>query len=85
MVIHLESGSCASGASVGDIWEWVEDTDLRDKYMLNDIYNEQYRCPTCDTSFKFASGLLQHVGTRACQQNPKQTIAEFRNLLAQRV
>lgn len=84
MMIHLESGTCASGTSGRDIWEWVEEVDLRDKY-LDEFYDEQYRCPTCDTLFKFASGLLQHVGTRACQQNPKQTIAEFRNLLAQRV
>lgn len=67
MLLHLETGTCASGA---------------DRYFVSDIGRRCYRafhyisyssgypfqCPTCETPFGLMSGLVQHVESDHCDE-----------------
>jgi hypothetical protein len=84
MIIHLESGTCASGTDVLDLnesaamcyqWQKFLDEEYRDDmlscYDLEEEYDGivyPFKCPGCDTTFSKLSGLFQHVSSGSCEQ-----------------
>ncbi|KAL2432178.1 hypothetical protein ABEF95_003249 [Exophiala dermatitidis] len=66
MALHLESGYCTSGVDLDKIDNAVFD-DAHCAEYVNDWMDEyRFRCPNCEKDFRFVSGLLQHVDSRAC-------------------
>lgn len=64
MVLHLERGTCPSGANLETVNNAAELTTDIDIYMSgNSSYT--YDCSSCD-SFRFMSGLLQHIESDRC-------------------
>lgn len=68
MLIHLESGICASGADCEKLdrfaylcYQWKAYTNGWNEYY-------KYKCPDCQTVFRHLSGLFQHVESDACNQ-----------------
>lgn len=84
MIIHLESGACASEIEIIDLnesaaecyqWKAYLDADYRDDLLNRRNLDFEYtkpayafRCPKCDTGFTKLSGLFQHVESKACNQ-----------------
>ena len=69
MVLHLEAGSCESGADC----EWIVEVALEcyqsQWYTREDNPDFDFECPTCDTPFRYMSALLQHSESGACDGN----------------
>lgn len=85
MVLHLESGNCESGTELHDINTWVFD-DFGCRQYTNqwtDYY--QFCCPTCSNTFRYISGLMQHIESNACDQNAKMTTHQFKSLIDQKI
>jgi len=83
MVIHLESGNCERVLNLDDLSKEVYYMPRSlGRSILPGWLDDLFCCPTCAKTFKSASGLLQHVDTLACEQDPAETIAEFRVLLS---
>ncbi|KAJ5022570.1 hypothetical protein J3E73DRAFT_434043 [Bipolaris maydis] len=84
MIIHLESGTCASSIDILDLnksaamcyqWQKFLDEEYRDDilscYDLEEEYDGAvypFKCLECDTTFSKLSGLFQHVGSGSCEQ-----------------
>ena len=84
MIIHLESGTCASEIDIIDLnesaaqcfqWKAYLDEEFRDGLLNRRAVQSDYddtvypfRCPECDTVFTKLSGLFQHVHSKACSQ-----------------
>lgn len=84
MIIHLESGTCASGIDILDLnksaamcYQWrkfLAEEYRNDMLSCCDLEEEYYykvypfMCPECDTSFSKLSGLFQHAGSGSCEQ-----------------
>lgn len=80
MILHLESGSCASGIDKSDLEtsaafcyqsRYFMDEDSRqaifDDYDLaDDCFH--FDCPDCDMEFRKLSGLFQHIESQTCDQ-----------------
>ena len=66
MLIHLEAGTCGSGVGRDEIDDWAFHYSRAYTNNWNDYY--RYQCPTCRENFRFVSALLQHVESRACEQ-----------------
>ena len=68
MMIHLESGTCDCGIDRHELdrlaYKCYQSRDYTNGW--NDYY--RYRCPHCDFTFRFVSGLFQHVESEACNQ-----------------
>ena len=67
MVLHLEAGTCGSGVNLDEI------TDLafecrQSRYYSSGHSDFDFECPTCETSFVYMSGLLQHAESRFCDE-----------------
>lgn len=86
MMIHLESGICESGV----------DCDRLDRlgyfcYQSDDYTNDwnayyKYKCPHCQTKFRFLSGLFQHVESDARNQQLQGTsIGKLENFISIKV
>ncbi|PTB64816.1 hypothetical protein BBK36DRAFT_1123676 [Trichoderma citrinoviride] len=68
MVLHLEVGRCQSGLSCDDIDRFACDCRQSPKFLVNGD-ELRYICPTCEGTFKFMSGLLQHAESERCDEN----------------
>lgn len=68
MVLHLEAGTCESGADSGDIYVIAFDCHEADAYTCPDDPDFDFECPTCETAFSFMSALLQHVESDNCDE-----------------
>lgn len=84
MIIHLESGTCASEIDLLDLnesaamcyqWRQFINEDYRDDMLrccsFEDEYYDQvypFECPTCGNVFKRLSGLFQHISSPSCEQ-----------------
>ncbi len=68
MVLHLEAGTCESGADR----DRVDNIALRcyqsKKYSCEDSSGYYFECPTCSKPFTFMSALLQHVESDSCDE-----------------
>ncbi|EXJ56719.1 hypothetical protein A1O7_07063 [Cladophialophora yegresii CBS 114405] len=82
MMIHLESGTCASGIDRDNIDNWVFESDPC--YLYGNWWeaNYKYQCPGCGNDFRFVSGLCQHVATDACDWDPEETFEDIENAIA---
>lgn len=68
MVLHLETGTCASGVDR----TWVTRTGGLGKEafrFINAGLGFDFKCPNCPTQFQYMSGLLQHAESPTCQLN----------------
>lgn len=69
MVLHLEAGTCESGTN----WEWIDeiafDCYQSEWYTCENNPEFDFECPTCNTPFRYMSGLLQHAESKACSEN----------------
>ncbi|KAH6632475.1 hypothetical protein F5144DRAFT_252547 [Chaetomium tenue] len=68
MVLHLEAGTCDSGADSDRVTEIAFDCYQSGKYTCDDNPDFNFKCPTCDTPFAWISGLLQHVEGDSCTE-----------------
>lgn len=85
MILHLESGNCECGVDNDDIDNYIFDDYNCEKYRNEWMDYYRFCCPTCDTNFRFASGLLQHVASQACRQNLAATIRDFERCIEKRI
>ncbi|KEF57345.1 uncharacterized protein A1O9_05262, partial [Exophiala aquamarina CBS 119918] len=66
MMLHLESDTCPSGITLGDIDQWAFGC-YQSRYYTNEWDDEyKYKCPTCGNEFEFVSGLFQHIESPSC-------------------
>lgn len=85
MVLHLEAGYCESGANYETVDEIAFSCHKADMYR-SDNPGYDYQCPTCDESFAYMSGLLQHAESNACQEDVRDIpLRQFINHLRSRV
>ncbi|KAL2174954.1 uncharacterized protein P884DRAFT_229550 [Thermothelomyces heterothallicus CBS 202.75] len=68
MVLHLEAGTCESGADCDRVTEIAFECFLSGRYTCDDNLDFPFKCPTCDTPFSWISGLLQHVESDSCSE-----------------
>jgi hypothetical protein len=63
MLIHLESGNCASDTTEEEIDDIAHDCYQSRKYINDDPEDgwQLYRCPSCETRFSKLSALYQHA------------------------
>lgn len=63
MVIHLESGNCASEVTEDEIDEIARECFQSLKYIDDDLEGGgwTYICPSCDKNFSKLSALYQHA------------------------
>ncbi|KIW65208.1 hypothetical protein PV04_07487 [Phialophora macrospora] len=82
MMIHLESGACASNTDLGAINTWVFNSYLCHRYTNQYWDGYDYHCPGCGADFRFVSALCQHVATDACDQDPDQVFNAIEDAIA---
>ncbi|KAK4084861.1 transcriptional regulator family: C2H2 zinc finger [Purpureocillium lilacinum] len=63
MVLHLETGTCAGGASQGSVTRAALDAACSAEYTGE---NANFECPDCEKGFHLASALLQHAESDSC-------------------
>lgn len=66
MYIHLEAGTCSSGADREKINSWAfecYDFDAYSTYRRDGYY---WKCPGCGKKFRRISALFQHAESDAC-------------------
>ena len=64
MVLHLEQGGvCPSGAGLDLVSQTA--MQFRPLYPSGDDYY-LFKCPSCNTGFRFVSAVLQHLESEAC-------------------
>lgn len=83
MLIHLESGICASGIDLAEINRYAAQCYQWKKYLGKEFRlqllagntkyreessNEPFQCPTCDRSYPKLSSLFNHIWTPSCDQ-----------------
>jgi hypothetical protein len=68
MVLHLEAGSCESGADSYKVDDIAYDCYHAEWYITEDGADMDYECPSCDTGFYYMSGLLQHIESQVCDE-----------------
>ena len=69
MVLHLEAGTCDSGADSEWIDEVAFDCYQSNWYTCEDNPEYDFECYTCNTPFRHMGGLLQHAESMACSGN----------------
>ena len=87
MVLHLEAGTCESGADSTTIYEIAFDCHQADAYTCPDDLDFDFECPTCETAFTYMSALLQHVESDNCDETLayKSPLAKFLRYLRSRL
>ncbi|RSL91423.1 hypothetical protein CEP52_014273 [Fusarium oligoseptatum] len=68
MVLHLEAGTCPSEADNQTVHELAFECRQSQYYYCDDPEYD-YECPTCETPFRYMSGLLQHVENGPCDED----------------
>src|SRR5436190_5839239 len=63
MLIHLESGSCASATDIDKVDNLAFECYQHSKYSTGIDDDFPYFCPSCEREFQTVSGLLQHSET----------------------
>jgi uncharacterized C2H2 Zn-finger protein len=90
MLIHLESGSCASDTTEEDIDDIAHDCYQSRKYLDEDLKDGGwlYRCPSCEMNFSKLSALYQHaedVPPCSSPLNGHGCLAKLERLVARRL
>ncbi|KAL2755426.1 hypothetical protein ACRALDRAFT_2104083 [Sodiomyces alcalophilus JCM 7366] len=61
MILHLEDGNCESGVD----WDFINEKAFgfysRHEFLCTDDQDFDFQCPTCETLFRWISGMLQHM------------------------
>jgi hypothetical protein len=83
MVLHLEAGTCESGADYDRVNDIAMACYQAKKYTCYDDPRFNFQCPTCCTPFRFMSALLQHVESENCSEvlSQPRPLAKFLHLL----
>jgi hypothetical protein len=81
MLIHLESGICERGINCEEMDYMVYQRYESEGYANGRHQYHRYRCPACQLKFRFLSGLFQHVESKACGRQSKETIAELKGFI----
>ncbi|ETN42878.1 uncharacterized protein HMPREF1541_02036 [Cyphellophora europaea CBS 101466] len=68
MVLHLERGTCGIGTDSDDIADWALGCIYADMFTTNGGGSWSFECPGCNATFRYVSGLLQHIESDACDQ-----------------
>ncbi|RTE83471.1 hypothetical protein BHE90_001922 [Fusarium euwallaceae] len=68
MVLHLEAGTCPSEADNQTVHQLAFECRQSQYYYCDDPEYD-YECPTCETPFRYMSGLLQHVENGPCDED----------------
>lgn len=85
VMIHLESGSCASSVVNDDIDSWAFKC-RQHRHYTNGLADEPcYRCPVCESNFRSVSALFQHIESPACDADYQGAIHELQRYLANQV
>ena len=63
MLVHLESGNCASGATEDELDNMAHECYQSRKYIKDGLEDGGwlYRCPSCEGEFSKLSALYQHA------------------------
>lgn len=67
MLLHLETGTCASGANRYSVLNAGRKC-YRAFYYISVTPGYAFQCPTCETPFSLMSGLVQHVESDYCDE-----------------
>ena len=67
-MLHLEAGTCESGADIEYITEIAFSCRRAQMYTCDDDSSFDFKCPTCETSFPLMSAVLQHVESDCCAE-----------------
>lgn len=68
MILHLEAGTCECDADLDEITELAFECH-QSKFYNSDNPDFNFECPTCQTPFRFMSGLLQHAESDSCDES----------------
>jgi hypothetical protein len=68
VVLHLEVGSCESGADEDFVTE-VAFECYQSSHYTSDNPSFRFQCPTCDTPFSSIGALLQHAESDTCDEH----------------
>ncbi|EEU36720.1 uncharacterized protein NECHADRAFT_51843 [Fusarium vanettenii 77-13-4] len=68
MVLHLEAGTCPSEADCQVVDDLATDCRQYPSYRCDDPKYD-YECPSCETPFRYMSGLLQHIENGPCDES----------------
>lgn len=66
IVLHLEAGTCPSGATLSVVDQAALDGDSFGLYCTRDGEDTRFHCPDCGKRFLFMSALLQHDFSGRC-------------------
>lgn len=67
MLLHLEIGTCTSGADRYSVLDAGRQC-YRAFYYVSVTRGYPFQCPTCETPFSLMSGLVQHVESDHCDE-----------------
>ncbi|KAI1032819.1 hypothetical protein LB504_006275 [Fusarium proliferatum] len=67
MLLHLETGTCTSGADRYSVLDAGRQC-YRAFYYVSVTRGHPFQCPTCETPFSLMSGLVQHVESDHCDE-----------------
>ncbi|OAP63651.1 hypothetical protein AYL99_02878 [Fonsecaea erecta] len=82
MMIHLESSSCNSGIDREDVDSYIFDAWRGVPEFCNGWTDDfMYHCPGCETDFRYASALCQHLASNACNQEPQRIFDDIRECI----
>lgn len=85
IVQHLEGATCESGTNSDHIRETVLRFDPRGTLTNHRDLVYPFRCPECGDSFRFVSGLLQHIERSSCAQHMNSDIWEILDVIQERI
>ncbi|KAH6871547.1 hypothetical protein B0T10DRAFT_260541 [Thelonectria olida] len=85
MMLHLEAGTCESGADLDFVVDVAFDCHQSDSYTCDDP-DFDFQCPTCDMQFVYMSGFFQHVESCSCDEDlQEKPLRQFLNYLRSRL
>lgn len=85
MVLHLQTGFCASGVDSDLVADLAFECHQGESYTSNDP-DFDFECPTCQTPFASMGALLQHAESDYCDEDlDDKRLRQFLNFLRSRV
>ncbi|KAK3384149.1 hypothetical protein B0T24DRAFT_607407 [Lasiosphaeria ovina] len=69
MVLHLEAGTCESGATSDFVTATALTYFRPGKYTCNGDSGLGFKCRTCGATFSFVSAVLQHAESDSCNEH----------------